>query len=544
MLRLLAHGLCFLTLLIPFMSSAFHNVRDYGAVGDGVALDSPALNAAIAAAADAGGGTVYLPAGRYLCLSIRLKSHLTIQFAPGAVIVAADPKAGHGTYDPAEPSEWTAYQDFGHSHFQNSLIWGEDLTDVAIVGPGLIDGTTGIVKFGPGARSDPGIDPTASMAGLANKAIALKNCRNVLLRDFSILNGGHFALLATGVDNFTLDHLKVDTNRDGFDIDACRNVRITNCSVNTPNDDAIVLKSSYALGHARATENVTISDCLVSGYDIGTMLDGTYRRTVTHSPDQDGPTGRIKLGTESNGGFRHITITNCIFDRSRGLALETVDGGAMEDIVVSNLTMRELSNAPIFIRLGNRARGPEGTPVATVKRIRISQISVSDGDGRFPIIIAGLPGHPIEDVTIEGIHVESAGGVTMENVAEQTPAMVNLFFQRGQPASTTGPREPFDVPEREAGYPEPSNFGLLPASAVYARHVRNLTVRDLTHRVAQRDTRPAVVLDDVHGVLFDALKAPREDAPLFHLRDVTDFEAYRCPDSPDTRIAQVTREEW
>src|SRR6185295_9268516 len=111
------------------------------------------------------------------------------------------------------------------------------------------------------------------MDGLGNKAIALKRARNVTLKDFSVLNGGHFALLATGVENLTIDNLKVDTNRDGFDIDACRNVRISNSYVNSPNDDAIVLKTSYALGEAKATEDVTITSCHVSGFDIGTMLD-------------------------------------------------------------------------------------------------------------------------------------------------------------------------------------------------------------------------------------------------------------------------------
>src|ERR1043165_3269305 len=197
------------------------------------------------------------------------------------------------------------------------------------------------------------------MNGLGNKAISLKLSRNVTLRDFSILNGGHFAPLATGVDNLTLDNLKVDTNRDGFDIDACRNVRVSNCSVNAPHDDAIVLKSSYALGEARPCENVTIANCQVTGYDVGSFLDGTFKRTLERAPDRDGPTGRIKFGTESNGGFKNITITNCVFDRSRGLALETVDGGAIEDVTITNITMRDVSNSPLFIRSEERRVGKE-----------------------------------------------------------------------------------------------------------------------------------------------------------------------------------------
>ena len=168
---------------------------------------------------------------------------------------------------------------------------------------------------------------------MANKAIALKNCRNVTLRDFSILHGGHFGILATGVDNLTIDNLKIDTNRDGMDMDCCRNVRISNCSVNSPWDDGICLKSSFALGYARATEMVTISNCLVCGsFQEGAMLDGTFKR---FADDEKVPrTGRIKFGTESNGGFKNITISNCVFEGCSGLAIETVDGAIVEDVSV------------------------------------------------------------------------------------------------------------------------------------------------------------------------------------------------------------------
>lgn len=381
-----------------------------------------------------------------------------------------------------------------------------------------------------------------SPIGLGNKAIALKNCRNVTLRDFSVLNGGHFALLATGVDHLTIDNLKVDTNRDGFDIDACRNVRVSNCSVNAPHDDAIVLKSSYGLGEARACENVTITNCLVSGFDPGSLLDGTFKRTLERAPDRDGPTGRIKFGTESNGGFKNITISNIVFDRSRGLALETVDGGVIEDVVISGIAMRDVSNAPIFIRLGNRARGPEGTPVGAVRRVRISQVTVNGGDGRFPIILAGLLGHPIQDVTLESIHVQSKGGVAMEQVAAQPAELVNAFFLRGNEPGVTGPRDPFAVPLRETAYPEPSMFGLLPASVLYARHVAGVVVRDVTYGFEKPDTRPRVVLDNVSDVRFDEVDiAHPGEGKAFALRAVKAFSISRSPGVPDARHDSVEK---
>ena len=526
------------------MLPADFNVRAFGAKGDGVALDSPAINAAIEAASTAGGGTVRVPAGTYLCFSLRLRSRLRLKFEPGAVIVAAKPAPGFGAYDAPEGNEWGdlhQYQDFGHSHWHNSLFWGDGLENVTLSGPGLIDGTHGLVRHASYASTGPNGtvasgtatgNPPPEVLGLGNKAIALKNCRSVTLRDFVILNGGHFAVLATGVDHLTLDNLRVDTNRDGFDIDGCRHVRVSNCAVNTPNDDAIVLKTSYALGALRSCENITITNCSVSGYDIGSLLDGTFRRTVTHAPDRDGPTGRIKIGTESNGDFRNITVANCTFDRSRGLALESVDGAAIEDVVVTNLTLRDVSNSPIFLRLGHRARGPEGTPVGAIRRVKISHITASDADGRFPILLVGLPDHPLEHITISDVHVASRGGITLADVAAQSDRHVNAFFLRADEPGVTGPRDPFAVPERPRAYPEPSMFGLLPASAVFARHVRHLEVRDLRYEFATPDERPLIVLDDAEDVTLSRFRAPAPAGPAYHRSNVRALETNHCNPAP------------
>ncbi|MEO5957709.1 MAG: glycosyl hydrolase family 28 protein [Opitutaceae bacterium] len=580
--------LAFAILLGARVLAADFEVRSFGASGDGKALDTDAINKAIDAAAASGGGTVRFSAGSYLSFSIRLKSNITLHLDPGATLVAATPAAGFGGYDAPEPNEWgdrpLPYQDFGHSHWHNSLIWGENLVNVSITGSGLIDGTKGLARNaggggggrgrgGQGQGANAGATTSAAPAtapapaspgpaggGDGNKAIALKNCRNVIIRDISILMGGHFALLATGVDNLTLDNIKVDTNRDGFDIDACRHVRVSNCSVNAPHDDAIVLKSSYALGEARPCENITITNCQVTGFDPGTFLDGTYKRTMERAPDRDGPTGRIKFGTESNGGFKNITISNCVFDRSRGIALETVDGGPIEDITITNITMRDVSNAPIFLRLGARQRGPDGMPISTMRRINISNIVVSDADPRYPSIIAGLPGHPIEDVRLSNIRIVSKGGLTMDQISKQPPELANNFFQRaggrGGPNGTGGganaggapatpaapvagapgtPRDPYDVPEREDYYPEPSMFGLLPAYGLFVRHATNVVVERFEVSFAKADERPAIVLMDVAGIEFDRIKAQRAPAvPLFVLRDVKIFSARSVTGLPDT----------
>src|SRR5689334_15142697 len=252
----------------PRAAPALFNVRDYGAKGDGKTLDTAAINRAIEACAAAGGGTVLFPAGNFLSFSIRLKSRVHLNLAQGAVLIAADSPlpgqttgAGGGRYDAAEPNgEFEPYKDYGHNHWHNSLIWGEGLEDISITGPGLIWGRG--LSHGREVRT-LGILFRAEQQGVGNKAIALKNCRNVWLADFSILKGGHFGLLATAVDNLTIDNLTIDTERDGLDIDCCRNVRVSNCAVNSPWDDGICPKSSFALGYARATENLTIINCYV-----------------------------------------------------------------------------------------------------------------------------------------------------------------------------------------------------------------------------------------------------------------------------------------
>jgi hypothetical protein len=378
--------------------------------------------------------------------------------------------------------------------------------------------------------------------GQANKAIALKRSRNVLLRDFTIYRGGHMSILATGVDNLTIDNVTIDTNRDGIDVDACRNVRISNTNVNAPNDDAIVLKSSYALGEARATENVTITNSMVSGFDVGTMLDGTYGRTSVAAPDRDGPTGRIKLGTESNGAFRNITISNVVFHRSRGLALETVDGATLEDVTVSNVTMRETSNAPIFLRLASRMRGPANTPVGALRRISISNVVVYDADPRYASIISGVPGHQIEDVRLTNIRIMYRGGLSLETAATQPPELVNNFFR---PPGGNPPRDPYAVPEREQMYPEPSLFGVLPAYGFYVRHANGIRMDGIEVGFMTPDTRPAIVLDDVRDIELHRVRAQKApNAPTLVLRDVDELRASHSQPIPDTYVKHAARQSF
>jgi polygalacturonase len=568
----------------PALSPLMFDVRTFGATGDGKTVDTPAINAAIEAAAKAGGGTVIFPAGSYISFSIRLKSKVDLYLAQGSAIIAADsPKPGEttgymgGTYDAAETkTAYDAYQDYGHNHWHNSLLWGEDLTDISITGPGMIWGRG--LSFGsgpgrapgpprdgfgpdrpgaptaPGATAAPGVAATpgaaapggaagtgaagrgsgggsglgrargnypmyqAEQAGVGNKTIALKNCRNIVLRDFSILKGGHFGLLLTGVDNLTIDNLKIDTDRDGMDIDCCKNVRVSNCTVNSPWDDGICPKSSFALGYNRATENVNITNCFVSGcYQLGTVLDGTWKKFDGTGPGAKiGGTGRIKCGTESNGGFKNISISNCVFEGCQGLALETVDGALLEDIAVTNITMRDIISCPIYLRLGARLRGPKGTGdqstvVGTLQRVLISGINCFNSAAKFGSNITGIPGYNVKDIKISDVYVQHVGGGTAEQAK-------------------------IEVPEKENAYPEPGMLGTLPAHGFYFRHVDRLEMSHVEVQPAAPDARSCIVTDDVHRADFFAITAPSTPA-AFSFNKSTDIRVLMSRAAPDTTIA-------
>jgi len=466
------------------------NVRDFGAVGDGTNLDSPAIDKAIAAAADAGGGTVLVPAGIYLSGSIHLQSNIHLLIDAGATILGAPQEMN--AYDETEPFTLGGYQDGGHCFFHNSLIWGENLTNVFITGNGMINGG-GLVR---GDRVldqmvgfdhfDPPQTNAAPPVRLGNKAIALKLCRNVLIRDVTIFHGGHFAILVTGCDNLTVDNVTMDTDRDGIDIDCCRNTMVSNCRINSPNDDGLCPKSTFALGEWRPTENLTIVNCQVSGFEEGTLLDGTMKPSKSHN-------GRIKFGTESSGGFRNCTVANCTFRSCKGLALEEVDGGIMDNITIANLTMMDIPDYAIYITTGKRNRTPGVTTTSRARNIFISNV-IADGVGKMSgIQIMGLPEQPIENVRLDNIRLTSNGGGTTEDAAKQPK-------------------------ELGTGYPEPGRLGILPAYGVYARHVKDLELANISVDFRTNDLRSAAAFADVQGLEMDNFKpqlAPGVKAALF-----------------------------
>ncbi len=457
--RLLISIVCLLA--VCEYSFASFNVRDYGAKGDGVTLDHKAINKAIDAAQKQGGGQVTVPAGTYLCGSIRLKSNTELHLEAGAKILAAPESMK--AYDESEKFDFPEYQDGGHTYFHNSLIWADGQHDISITGRGMIDGE-GLTR----KDTETAGNVQGGSIGTGDKAIALKLCRNVLIRDVTIYRGGHFAIIATGCEMVTIDNVTIDTNRDGIDIDCCKFVRITNAIVNTPHDDAIVLKSSYALKKPVVTEHVLITNCTVTGFKLGTLLDGTK------VPEKvNWVCGRIKLGTESNGGYRDIAISNCTCLWSSGLAFEEVDQGRMENIVVNNITMSHVHHYPIYITTGCRNRGPKKrTEVSYGGNITISNIIATDADSLAGIIVTGMPGYPLKNISLSNIYVQYRGG--------GEPWQDGKVYR-----------------EQSTNYPEPRWAGPTPAYGLYARHVDGLYLTDICFETIKPDGRKAVLLDDV-----------------------------------------------
>ena len=448
-----------IVLAVSIHALGVYNVRDYGAKGDGRTLDHVAINKAIDACVAGGGGQVVLPAGTYLCGSIHLKSNVDLHLMYGATILAAP--ASMKAYDKSEVFGAPEYQDGGHTYFHNSLIWAEGQHNIAITGRGVIDGD-GLTRH----DTEKAGNVQGGSIGTGDKAIALKLCRNVNIRDITIFRGGHFAIIVTGCEIGTIDNVLIDTNRDGIDIDCCKYFTVSNTKVNTPNDDAIVLKSSYALKRPVMCEHILITNCVVTGFKLGTFLDGTY------VPEKvNWVCGRIKLGTESNGGYRNITISNCSCMWSSGLAFEEVDQGRMENIVVTNISMSHVHHYPIYITTGCRNRGPkERTEVSSARDIYINNVIADDCDSLAGIIVTGMEGTPIKNVSLTDIRIQYRGG---------------------------GKKVEGSYREQSTHYPEPRWAGPTPAYGLYARHVDGLYLRNVKFELLRDDERPAMLFEDV-----------------------------------------------
>lgn len=429
-----------------------YNVRHFGAVGDGTANDAPAINKAIDACNAAGGGTVFVPSGFYTTGSIQLNSNVTLALDTGAVL-----KAMPGIMDSWEPNpNDQGLMDSAYYHWEASLIWGKNLENVKIYGPGTLDGS---------ALTRSSKVPE----GTGDKGIALKLCRNVEIRNLNIREGGHYAILATGCEDVLIDNVTIKTSRDGLNLSQCRNVEVANCHIDAVRyadghpaggDDAIKFGSDLSLGKVQASENITVRNCfLASGCNA------------------------IQFGSETIGPFRNVRFENIRILRAgkAGIGITSNDGSKIDGIHFKDIRM-EKTFAPIFIKVSDVARVPEGTyERGSIRNVTFENITATDCYSYFrgremPSVLWGKPGAPIESVEFKNVTITAKGNHPV-NDADVDPAENDERF--------------------------PRHVGAIPAYAWYLRHVKDVSFTDCAFPFEKSDGRPAIVIDDAEDVIFE-----------------------------------------
>lgn len=450
------------------------NVKTYGAIGDSIAMDTKAIQLAIDACNKVGGGKVWVPAGKYIIGTIRLKSNVSLSLDYGAYLLGSENISDYDT-NLIEARE-------GDVH---CLIYAENAQNIRIEGLGVIDGR-GTSKSFPREQGKP-----------RPRLIRMVNIDKLTFSGVTYKRPAFWGIHIVDSKNVHFNGVTVrfrnnGYNNDGLDIDGCENVLIENCDIDA-GDDAICLKSSL-----KPCRNFVVKNCIVSS-----------------------GTAALKFGTSSRGGFIDVKVSNCYFyDSPMGaIKLQLVDGGRLENVDISRITMKNVGS-PIFIRLGNRGSTykktivqkfnadvqPEGIPVGTLKNIRISDVvaevtfedreqaalavyKASDKKDRLestgeltdlekskvgPIMITGIPGYYVENVVLENITISYPGNGTEK---EATNVVV----------------------EDIARYPEQFFFGVLPAWGAYIRHAKNIQFKNVVMTIRNPDKREKIVLDDVNG---------------------------------------------
>jgi polygalacturonase len=428
----------------------YTNVKSFGAKGDGVALDTKALQNAIDKVSGKG-GTIYFPPGEYLIGSVQLKSNINLYISSGAIILGS---RSLSDYLPHTPN----IKSYNDVFLKYSLFYAEEAENISIKGEGVIDGQGSAFKVMTKQK------PERYM----NRPFVIRfiKCKNVHIEGITLKNSPMWMQHYFACEDLYISKIRVinhsNKNNDMMDIDGCKNVVISDCIGDT-DDDAITLKSTSPL----ITENVTINNCIISSH-----------------------CNAIKFGTESTGGFKNIIISDIIVKPSSadsvitgyaggisGITLATVDGGIIDGVVISNIKING-PQVPIFLRLGNRGRkyieSVAGVPVGSFKNVSINNV-FAENTGPYGCSITGIPGSYVENITLENISINYAGGISKEKVNQE-------------------------MKELEDSYPESTMWGNLPSYAFYLRHVKNIKFSNVSFRLNMKDARPAMVCSNVENL--------------------------------------------
>lgn len=439
------------------------NVKDLGAAGDGKTLDTDAIQRAIDQCAATGGGTVNVPEGQFLVATVQLKDNVTLHLDDKAELIGTTDITAYRNVDP--------FRDGLGADVGWALLVAVDAKNIAIQGGGTINGQGREIAAGNKFKGQ----------GWGNRPflVRLVRCNGVSIKDVTLRDAGSWTTNLFQTDNVTIENVKINSHvaphNDGFDIDGCQHVRITNCDVES-GDDAICFKTTST----RAVKDITVSGCRLKSNQ-----------------------GAIKFGTESMANFEDVHISNCQMrdTRNGGIKLLTVDGSHLQNITVTDVTMENVQT-PIFMRLGARLKtfraGDTRNDVGSLTNVVIKNIKarsavvkLTDKAAIVPptgIYVIGIPGHSIEGLTLENIAIHLQGGASAEDARAE-------------------------VEEKLDSYPEINRFGkTLPAYGMFARHVKGLTLNNVKFTLDAPDLRPAIVCNDAEGVKLTDLQFPTNAA--------------------------------
>ena len=453
--------------IVTFGSNYICNIIDYAAVGDGITINTKAIQNAIDECSEKG-GMVVIPAGEFVTGTIYLKSNVTLHLTENATLLGSTDISDY-------PHNTPEYKFYGDTWVKQSLIYAEKQKNISITGTGTINGQGGAFKTTTRKKPDR----------YMNRPYVLwfVECSNVKVEGIFLTNSAMWMQHYLACDKVRIQGIRVfnhcNSNNDMIDIDGCRDVIISDCIGDT-DDDALTIKSTSN----RKSENIIINNCILSSH-----------------------CNAIKCGTESSGGFKNIVISNCIVRPSEqkttiygvpagisGITLGMVDGGVLDGININNIVI-DGAKVPLYMRLGNRARSYRADqgeiPIGTFRNVKISNITATGAD-TIGCSITGIPGHPLENISLSNISITFKGG------------------------GSSGEHSLL-VPELETFYPESTMFGTLPASAFYIRHAKNIDLNQIHLYYDNTDTRTAIICDDVKNLQLHRVSASANCQPNYML---------------------------